>query len=445
MFIGHLLKRARTRPLLLSGLLFVVFAFASIQSLAATAQAGPAPGPAATVSTAQDAPVEVPQPSDKAMRYYRSGNVLWAVETLWGLLVPALFLFTGFSARIRNWATRLGRKWFFIVGLYFVLFLIINFVLDLPLSYYAEFVRQHDYGLSNQTLAKWFGDSLKGLGVGAVIGFLFLWVPYLLIRKSPRWWWLYTGLAIIPFIFFMLMVTPVFIEPLFNKFGPMKDKALEARILDEADRAGIQGSRVFEVEKSVDTKTVNAYVTGFLSTKRIVLWDTIIKKLDHDQLLFVMGHEMGHYVLGHIPKTVLLLSLVIMACLYAAHRLSGFFIEKFKGRFKFESLGDIASLPLLLLLMGLLSFVADPIVLAASRYQERQADQFGLEITQNNRKAGTAFVKLQEENLGNPRPGLLYTVWRASHPSVGERIDFCNSYKPWKTGQPLAFGHYFKR
>ena len=243
----------------------------------------------------------------------------------------------------------------------------------------------------------------------------------------------------------MLMIAPVFIDPLFNDFGPMQDKALEARILDEAHRAGIDGSRVFQVNKSVDTQKVNAYVSGFMSTKRIVLWDTIIKKLDQDELLFVVGHEMGHYVLGHIVKTVFFLSFVILACLYAAHRLSGFLIEKFKARFKFTSMGDVASLPLLLLLIGLLSFVADPIIMGFSRYQERQADQFGLEITQNNQKAATAFIKLQEENLGNPRPGPLFKIWRASHPPVGERIDFCNSYKPWQNGQPLSFGKYFRK
>src|SRR6185369_8151435 len=142
------------------------------------------------------------------------------------------------------------------------------------------------------------------------------------------------------------LVAPVWIAPLFNKFEPMHDKALETRILALADRAGIEGSRVFEVNKSVDTKTLNAYVAGLWQTKRIVLWDTIIARMDDRQLLFVMGHEMGHYVLG-----------------------------------------DIASLPLLLLVTGVFSLVITPAQFAFSRHIEHEADRFGLEITQTNHSA----------------------------------------------------------
>ena len=157
---------------------------------------------------------------------------------------------------------------------------------------------------------------------------LVLWVPYLLLRKSPRRWWLYTGLAMIPFIIVGNLVAPIWIAPLFNTFEPMHDKALEARILALADRAGIEGSRVFEVNKSVDTKTLNAYVAGIFSTRRIVLWDTIIKRMTERELLFVMGHEMGHYVLWHMWYLVALSSLLIVASLYAAYRTAGLVIPR---------------------------------------------------------------------------------------------------------------------
>ena len=122
--------------------------------------------------------------------------------------------------------------------------------------------------------------------------------------KSPRRWWLYTSALAVPFIILIVLVQPVWIDPLFNRFGPMQDKALEAEILALADRAGIEGGRVFEVAKSEDTKALNAYVNGFGSTKRIVLWDTIIKALDRRKLLVVMGHEMGHYVLDHLWQLI---------------------------------------------------------------------------------------------------------------------------------------------
>ncbi|MCI0662384.1 MAG: M48 family metalloprotease, partial [Acidobacteria bacterium] len=237
--------------------------------------ATPTPGIQTTVVSQQNtAPVPVPEPSEKAQSYHRSGIAIWLLSTIWGWLILALFLFTGFSARIRNWAQRLGKKWFFVIGIYFALFTIISFVIDFPLSYYVSYAREHAYGLSNQTFGKWFGDSLKGLMISLIVGFLTAWVPFLLLKKSPRRWWLYTGLLAIPFLIFFILITPIWIDPLFNDFGQMKDKALEAKILNLAERAGIEGGRVFEVNKSVDTKALNAYVTGFGNTKRIVLWDT---------------------------------------------------------------------------------------------------------------------------------------------------------------------------
>jgi Zn-dependent protease with chaperone function len=416
-------------------------------SIAVQEQPRQQPGSPAGISAStagDEGPVPVPPPTEKAVRYYQSGNVLWIVDRIWGLLIPALFLFTGFSARIRNWAQKLGRKWFFVVGIYLVIFAVLNALIDLPLTYYEEFVREHAYGLSNQTIQKWWSDSLKSLMVGLVMGFLFLWIPYLLLKKSPRRWWLYTSLLSIPFLFFVMLISPVWIDPLFNRFGPMKDKALESQILSLARQAGIEGSRVYEVEKSVDTKAVNAYVTGFMNTKRIVLWDTIIAKLNRQELMVVMAHEMGHYVLNHVVQGIMFGFLLILFTLYLAYRLADGLIERFKERFGFDRLSDIASLPLILFITGILSLAITPIALAYSRHQEHEADRFALEITKTNHAAAMAFVKLQEENLGVPRPGLLYKLWRASHPLIGERIDFCNEYRPWEEGEPLKYGGHFK-
>ena len=388
--------------------------------------------------------VPVPEPSERALQYYRTGNLLWVVNTIWGLLIPALFLFTGFSARMRDWVKKVNTNWFVVIVGYFLLFVVFNYVIDFALSYYQGYVRTHAYGLSNQTFGKWFGDGLTNLMISAIGGSLVLWVPYLLLKRSPTRWWFYTGLLIAPFMFLVMLIQPLFIAPMFNDFGPMKDKELEKKILAIADRAGIEGSRVYEVNKSVDTKAVNAYVSGFMGSKRIVLWDTIIDKLDEDELLFVMGHEMGHYVLGHVVRSIVILSLIMIVALFTIHKVSGWVINRYKDRFGFSELSDIASLPLLILLFGLTNLIISPVFLGMSRSNEHEADRFGVEITQTNYAAASAFAKLQEENLANPRPGLLYELWRGSHPSLGDRIDFCNSYRPWEEGKPLRYKHLFR-
>jgi STE24 endopeptidase len=410
-----------------------------------TPQPNTAPSPILKDVTRDASPVAVPEPSEKAMRYYHSGNVLWCVGTLWWLLVPTLFLFTGFSARLRSWAERLGRKWYFAFAFYFVVFSVLCYLVNLPLNYYLGFVRQHSYDLSNQTFDKWLGDSLKGLSVTLVIGLAGWWIPFLLIKKSPRRWWLYASLLAVPFTCFMLLVRPVVIDPLFNKFQPLQDQALESKILALAGRAGIEGGRVYEVNKSVDTKTVNAYVNGFMGTKRIVFWDTALRTLNEDELLVVMGHEMGHYVLGHVFQRIVLGAIGTFLALYAAYRLVGRIIGRFKERFGFSTLSDFAALPLIILLSHLLSLAVTPAEMAFYRYQEHEADRFALELTHNNHAAATAFLKLQQHNLSNPRPGMVYTLWRSSHPSIGERIDFCNSYRPWETGEPSRYDKYIKQ
>jgi Zn-dependent protease with chaperone function len=388
--------------------------------------------------------VVVPEPSPAALQYYRSGNVLWAIGAAVGLLIPAALLFSGGSARLRKLAYRIGRRWFPSLLIYAVLFTLTYAVLTLPLAYYEGYVRQHAYGLSTQSLEKWLSDWLKGVAVSGGGLALVLWIPYLLLRRSPRRWWLYAGLATAPIAAFTLLVSPIVLDPLFNKFGPMEDHGLEARILALADRAGIPGSRVYQVDKSVDTKTVNAYVAGIGASKRIVLWDTMLTKLNPDQIVFVMAHEMGHFVLHHTLAVIIGATLLVTGSLYLVHRVADALIARFGDRFGFSRLSDIASFPLLLLLGTLVSLITAPLVLAFSRYQEHEADRFALELTRDNYAAATTFVRLQQENLSVPRPGPIFTFWRASHPSLGDRVDFANHYRPWQTGEQLRYGQLFR-
>lgn len=391
------------------------------------------------------APVEVPPPSAKALRYHHTGNWLWLLSQVWGFAVPIILLWTGTSARLRDLAWKLGRRWFFAVAIYAALFIALNALIDLPLTYYLGFVRPHAYDLSNQTFAKWFGDASKRLAVGMTMGAMFLWVPYALMRRFPRGWWLATAALTLPLVIGLVIVKPVLFDPMFNDFGPMKDKALEARIIALAERAGIEGGDVYEVDKSRDTKTVNAYVTGLFGTKRIVLWDTLLARLEPDEVICVMGHEMGHYVLGHVFIGVFLSCLGNVVGLAFVHVMATRTLasKRLCARFGFDRLGDVASLPLLLVWGHVFVLATSPISLAFSRHFEHEADRFALELTRDNRACGTAFVKLQVENLSHPRPAAWYKLWRSTHPPIGERIDFSNAYRPWESGRAGRYEHLF--
>jgi Zn-dependent protease with chaperone function len=197
-----------------------------------------------------------------------------------------------------------------------------------------------------------------------------------------------------------------------------------------------KGAGVVAPEPSAET--LRFYRSGNL------LWDTLLAKLDRDQVMVVMGHEMGHYVLGHVWTLFALLCALVFVTLYAVHRSLGYLIHRYGQRFGFTDASDIASLPLLVFLFSGFFLLAQPVALAYSRHIEREADRFGLEITRANGAMATAFTILQEENRAHPRPGLLYVLWRSRHPSIAERIEFANQYRPWETGQPLIYSDAFR-
>jgi len=388
--------------------------------------------------------VAVPVPSPEAIRFHRTGLALWFLGRAWSIGVPTLIVLSGLSARIRRLAMGRSRPWLVGVAAYGVILLGVEFLVNLPLRYYAGFVRLREYGLSTQPFDRWLGEALKHLGVELAGVVLLLWVPYWLMARSPRRWWLYTGLLTLPLSWSMALIAPVWIDPLFNDFGPMKDKALEAKIAGLARRAGIDDGKIFEVDKSRDTTTVNAYVTGLFGTKRIVLWDTTLAKLEDDEILVVMGHEIGHFVLNHVMLGLTLSSLATIGGLYVVHRSAGRLIRRHAGRFGFDRIGDVASAPLLLALVQGMVLLVAPASNALSRWMEHEADRFALEITRDNHAGASGFAKMQVDNLSIPRPDPFSRLWRSSHPAIGDRIEFFNDYRPWESGGPLRYGDRFR-
>jgi len=278
------------------------------------------------------------------MRHSRLQDVLYFVDVVYGAAVLLILLPTRLSARLRDVAARRGR-WFFVAAmLYFVLFSLAVTALEFPLSLYQGFIVPHQFDLTNQTLASWMGDFVKEIAVNLLIGAPIAALALLAIRRVRRWW-IVLWLGSIPLIILGVVIAPLIIDPLFNQFVPLKDRVLRRDLLDEASRAGIEGSRVYQVNKSKQTKTMNAYVTGLGPSKRIVLWDTLLAKMDHDEILAVMGHEMGHYVLHHIWKGVAFGIAVSLFVFLIGQKIFEWGLTRWGGRWGIGDRGDPASLP----------------------------------------------------------------------------------------------------
>lgn len=387
---------------------------------------------------------QIAKPSEKAIEYQQKKVAVWATRIILSMIIPAIFIFSGLSCSMRNWAQRKSSMFLFTILLYFVLYYTISSLITMPLDYYSSFVLKHAYGLSNQTLGKWISDFLKSYTIEILSGMLLIWIPYLLINKSPRYWWLQLGILIIPIIFFATFISPVYIDPLFNKYEKMQDTVLEQKIYDEINKTTIENCKVYQVNKSVDTKEMNAYMTGVLNTKRIVLWDTTTKNLNHREVLCVVAHEMGHYLMGHVWKAIILSGISFILILYLINKSAIWILDKSGGSFGFTKLYDIASLPLIILLVNIFIFASTPVSNAYSRYTEREADRFELELTRDNDASISSTIKLHEESLVLPTTGVVYKLWNYTHPTFQERVEFASKYKPWEENKPLKYGKYIK-
>lgn len=373
--------------------------------------------------------------TDEMQRHTRIRNILYLVGNAWSLGAMVLLLVTGLSRRMRDAALRVTRKPFLVAMLYLAFFTIAAALLELPLAYYSGFVVPHQFDLSDQSFAAWTGDMLKGLGVNMLLGSVVGALALLAIRRVRRWW-VVLWLCSVPLIVFLAVVQPIVIDPIFNKYEPLKDQVLRQKLLDLASRAGIEGSRVYQVDMSKQTKTMNAYVTGIGPSNRIVLWDTLLAKMSHDEILAVMGHEMGHYVMKHIWKTLAFLLVLSVVVFYVAFRSYEPGLRRWGSRWGVTERGDPASVPWLLIVAGTIAFFLSPVISGYSRMNEHAADMFGLEVTHLNEPMATAFVKFAEDSKSDPSPHPLIKYWAYTHPPIAERIPFALQYRPWEHGQP---------
>lgn len=370
--------------------------------------------------------------------YSQTRVFLRLVGPPFGVLAGLLLMFSGLSARFRDIALGLGHRRYVRVLVYFTLYATSVFLLSLPLAWFEDFALEHQYGLSTQTLAGWFGDQLKAQVFSIVIvGVLpLLALAWGRIEASPRGWWKWIAAGTLPVALVAIVLQPVVFDPLFNKFTTLRDAELRGEILTLAAKAGIPGRHVYEVDMSAKTRKINAYVSGFGASQRIVLWDTALKALERDEILFVMGHEMGHYVLGHMWQYLLVLSAGAFAAFWACARLAEGWLAWFGARWGVTRVDDLAAMPVLFLSLTIVTLVAMPALNALSCRVEHESDVYALELTRDNDAGARSFLRLAQDNRSDPEPPTWVRVLLYDHPPLGERIRFALEYRPWEKGEP---------
>src|SRR5229473_1045103 len=385
--------------------------------------------PAAQAGTSQTAPSESKaqeqtkteqytlshERQEKAIAYSRAGYTLYFVSYFFGGLFLFLILRLGLAAKFRDVAENVSdQKWFQGLVCVPLLFLTID-VLDLPVHLYWHALSLH-YEQSIQSWGSWFWDWTKGELLDTAF-----------------------GIALV-----LILITPLVIDPLFNKFEPLsKEHAdLVASIEELTKHAGvpIPPERMFLMVASRKTNAINAYVTGLGASKRVVVWDTTIQKTSNDECLFIVGHELGHYVLGHVWQGFLLGAAGLLLALLLLFRGLHWALDRWARDWKLYGQEDWASLAVLLLLLQALLFVSSPVISGYSRMQEHAADVYGLEVIHglvpnSEEVAAHAFQVLGELDLSDPNPPPFITFWLYSHPPVADRLIFAHSYDPWSKGE----------
>jgi Zn-dependent protease with chaperone function len=425
------------------------FSGSAVAEQAAPANPQP-PGQLKPPSPPPDRYTLTPQLRARAVAYSRTRYFLYFLGTAYALGVYFLLWRAKVAVAFRTWARKVSDSPFVQCLVFAPLFFISVSLIEFPLEYYSGFALEKRFGFSNQSFLSWLADWGKALGITVLSGIFVVWILYSVIRRSPRRWWFYFWLVTIPLTLGMILIEPVVIDPLFYQYTPLEntEPALTARIELMLHRAGlnIPDTRIFEMDASTKTNAVNAYVNGIGSSKRVVVWDTTLRLMDEDETLLVLGHETGHYVLGHVLKGFLEFEVGAFFAFWLGFLAGERIMKRPVSNKALEGAGDLASLPIMLLVLTLLTFLSTPIYCALSRRVEHQADQFGLEVAHGvvpdpNAAEARSLQILGERDLEDPDPPAFIKFWLYTHPPLDERIRFARSYHPWTEGKPLELVH----
>jgi STE24 endopeptidase len=432
-------------------LMFCVAVLGSVPLLGLQADQ-PAAQPAVQATATQQAYHLPPEKLAKAIALSRIRDIEHFVDAFWGLLVLWLLLATRAAAGLETWAVRVFTKRWLQGLLFFAALTVVLTLTELPLDMYMHHVSRQ-YDISVQGWASWFGDQGKGLGLAVVFGSLVMLLFQWIVRKWPRRYWFGIWVATLPLMVLAVFVSPL-IEPLFNKYEPLNKNypGLVAKLEQVAQRTGtdIPPDRMFLMKASVKTNGLNAYVSGLGATKRIVVWDTTAGRVPDDVVMFVFGHESGHYVLKHIPKMLTGFAVALFFVYWGCAAFSDWLARQFGESWGLSPTAPLASragFVVLLFTISVASFLLEPASNAFSRHFEHEADVYGQEaihglVADPQKTAVVGFNALGEAWLEDPDPSAFVEFWEYSHPSVKTRANFAAQYNPWANG---GHGKFFKQ
>jgi STE24 endopeptidase len=377
---------------------------------------------------------------EKSDAYFEGGYWLLLWNFLLAAAISIFLLESRISARLRDFAEHIcrGNRWLpkgswqlpLQVTLYAIPYFLIAATLSFPLHLYQNFFREHQYGFATQSFLPWFREQLIGLGITIIGGTILLIVLYAVFRRAPRTWWIWGTAVVVIFMFVVVLIAPVFIEPLFNTYKPLMRPEIRDPILAMARANQIPVKQVFEVDASRQTTRVSANVAGFLGTTRIALNDNLLKQCSLPEIRAVMAHEMGHYVLNHGAKLVTYSGIFILIGFALTRTLFDAAVKRWGARWRVHSVADPAGLPLLVLILSTLLFIATPFLNTVVRVTEREADAFGINTSREPDGMVKVALKLGAYRKLNPTPLEEFIFF--DHPSGRARIRMAMDWKAAK-------------
>jgi STE24 endopeptidase len=408
---------------------------ASAQTAASTVPANPASATASPfdVNAAVAAYLAKMPPARRAKSdaYFEGGYWL----TLWDFLVSAcvmwLLLHFRWSAKMRNLAERITRFRPLQTAIYWIQFIVVVGILTFPMSLYEGYFREHQYGLLNQTFGPWMGDQLKGLALGVILGAILVVPLFGLVRRLGKTWWVWGAVVMIVFSAFVGVIGPVYIEPLFNRFKPLEDARIKDPILSMARANGIPAKDVYEFDASRQSNRVSAHVSGFANTMRISLNDNLVNRCTLAEIQTTMGHEMGHYVLNHEYKGLVMFGVLFVIAFALVNWAINFTMARWGTAWDIRGITDVAALPLAAIVFSLFFFLITPISNTITRTMEFEADMYGLNAARQPDAEANVDMFLGEYRKLDPGPLEEFIFY--DHPSGRVRIA---AAMRWKAEHP---------